>query len=76
MKFVVTYYANLSRTFPKIATNSPTMSLIAGRYSQNLDGAEFAWTTDTELWSDRLVLPKQGSYNQNEILFGVQMVNS
>ena len=47
----MTYYANLSGTFPKIARNktalSITMSLIAGRYSQNLVGAEFAWTTDT-----------------------------
>ena len=46
---------------------SITMSLIAGRYSQNLIVAE---------WSHQLVPPKRGSYNQNEILFGVQMVNS
>ena len=26
MKFVVTYYANLSRTFPKIATNKTALS--------------------------------------------------
>ena len=69
--FFVTYYANLSGTFPKIARKktalSITMSLIAGRYSQNPIGAE---------WSHQLVLPKRGSYNQNEILFGVQMVNS
>ena len=47
----VTYYANLSGTFPKIARNktalSITMSLIAGHYSQNLVRAEFGWTTDT-----------------------------
>ena len=75
----MTYYANLSGTFPKIARNktalSVTMPPIVGHYSQNLVGAEFLWTTDTYIAMIGSTSSIQsGSYSQNKIIFSVQMV--